>query len=153
MRLRFGEFELDTIARRFWRGAVELVVEPKVFDCLALLISEAGQLVRTEVVRAALWPGVHVGDGALRRIINEARKALGDTAGAKTMIHTKRGLGYVFVPEVTRTSEHRLTPAASGWPFVGRDRELGKLRVARRAVFRERRSRRRQEQLTRTLRC
>lgn len=131
MRVRLGDFVLDRTQRVLLRGGAEVALEPKVFDCLDLLVSEAGKLVSMERLRAGLWPGVHVGEGALRRIINELRKALGDTGSAQAMIRTRKGLGYVFVGEVTPEPAARRSVAPEAppaWPFVGRERELKALR-------------------------
>src|SRR4051812_14913707 len=100
MKLKSGDLVLDTVLRVLRRGEFEIMLEPKVFDCIAVLMAAAGELTSLEQLRAALWPEVRVGDGALRRIINEARKALGDRGEAQDVIRTRKGLGYVFVPAV-----------------------------------------------------
>jgi ABC-type sugar transport system ATPase subunit len=79
VKLHFGEFVVDTAERVLRKGDVEIALEPKVFDCLALLLREPGKLCSMELLRSTLWPDVHVGEGALRRVINDARKALGDS--------------------------------------------------------------------------
>src|SRR4051812_13532679 len=100
VRLHFGEFVLDRGERVLVRGGIEQALEPKVFDCLALLVAHAGKLTSMEHLRATLWPDVSVGEGALRRVINEARKALGDTGTEQSLIRTRKGVGYVFVGDV-----------------------------------------------------
>ena len=131
MKLHFGEFVLDTAERLLRRGQTEVPLEPKVFDCMALLMRDAGKLVTIDRLRSTLWPGVHVGDDALRRIINEARRALGDSGSTQVVIRTRKGLGYVFVPPVVAATDDSLRPhsaLASSWPFVGREAELKTLR-------------------------
>src|SRR5262245_18538910 len=133
MKARFGEFVLDGAERVLLRAGKPVALEPKVFDCIELLVSQAGRLTTKERVRATLWPDVHVGPGALRRVINEARKALSDRGDAQALIRTRKGLGYVFVAEVEREdAAGPLTasvapPAPQVWPFVGRARELSQL--------------------------
>jgi DNA-binding winged helix-turn-helix (wHTH) protein len=68
MKLRFREFVLDTTARVLLRAEVELAVQPLVFDCIELLASRSGVLVRTDELRSRLWPSVHVADSATRRV-------------------------------------------------------------------------------------
>jgi DNA-binding winged helix-turn-helix (wHTH) protein len=126
MRLCFGEHVLDTAQRVLSRGGVELALEPKVFGCIELLASEPGKLITTARMRQTLWPGVHVADGALRRTINEARKALGDSGERQTVIRTRKGVGYVFLLEVAQDAAVPDT-SSSAWPFVGRERELARL--------------------------
>ncbi|MET0390449.1 MAG: AAA family ATPase [Polyangiales bacterium] len=132
MRLRFDEFVLDGAERTLRRGASAVPLEPKVFDCLALLASQAGKLVTVERLHAALWPNVHVGGGALRRVINEVRKALGDSGRAQAAIVTRKRLGYLFAWPVERdvVGVEATAPAHEAWPFVGRARELSSLRAA-----------------------
>ena len=130
MKLSFGEFVLDTAERVLRKGDAEIALEPKVFDCLALLLREPGKLCSMELLRSALWPDVKVGEGALRRVVNDARKALGDSGDVQAVIRTRKGLGYIFVQPVAAESTST-TPgpeAAPEWPFVGRARELGALR-------------------------
>src|SRR5262245_6835385 len=134
MRARFGEFVLDGVERVLLRGGKPVALEPKVFDCIALLVSQAGRLTTKQHVQQALWPDVHVGPGALRRVINEARKALDDRGDEQALIRTRKGLGYVFVAQVERDDATAPAPAVplaaaapAPWPFVGRERELSLL--------------------------
>jgi DNA-binding winged helix-turn-helix (wHTH) protein len=134
MRSRFGEFVLDSEERMLLRAGEPVALEPKVFDCIELLVSHAGRLTTKERVQDALWPDVRVGPGALRRVINEARRALGDRGDAQAMIRTRKGLGYVFTATVERdlaveppAAPSPTPPAPSSWPFVGRARELALL--------------------------
>lgn len=135
MRVHFGEFVLDAGERVLLRAGVEQALEPKVFECLALLVAQAGKLTSMEQLRSALWPDVNVGEGALRRVINEARKALGDTGAVQSLIRTRKGLGYVFLGSVqdsprAPTQVTQAPPAKQSlWPFVGRERELERLRA------------------------
>ncbi|MDD9946936.1 MAG: AAA family ATPase [Myxococcales bacterium] len=128
MRFGFGEFVLDLDQRALSKSGVELSLEPKVFECLALLVSRAGQLTTMAQLRSHLWPDVSVADGALRRVINEARKVLGDSGTRQSQIRTRKGVGYLFVAPVTE-GVGGATPlrSASSWPFVGREAELQRL--------------------------
>lgn len=132
VRARFGDFVLDGSDRVLKRGPAEVPLEPKVFDCLEFLVTRPGKLASVAELRQKLWPDAHVGDGALRRIINDLRRALGDTGAGQAMIRTRKGLGYVFVAPVELATDLPTPPnaeAPSGhWPFVGRDRELEQLR-------------------------
>lgn len=124
---------LDGSDRVLQRGHAEVPLEPKVFDCLEFLVTRPGKLASASELRQKLWPDAHVGEGALRRIINDLRRALGDTGAGQAMIRTRKGLGYVFVAPVEVVTDFSASPNApespSGqWPFVGRDRELEQLR-------------------------
>lgn len=128
--LRFGDFMLDAKNRVLSRGGDQIEVQPKVFDCLELLASRSGELVTTEQLRAALWDGVHVGPDALRRIIREVRRALGDSGPGAGWIRTRKGYGYVFTADAVVREANGAAPAgaaplaATPWPFVGRSAEI-----------------------------
>jgi DNA-binding winged helix-turn-helix (wHTH) protein len=131
VRLRFDDFVLDLDERVLFEAEVERALEPKVFECLALLVSQAGKLTSMEQLRSRLWPDVSVGEGALRRVINEARKAIGDNGSAQSRIRTRKGLGYVFVASVVSEAPvpaEQRAGAGHVWPFVGREREIERLR-------------------------
>jgi DNA-binding winged helix-turn-helix (wHTH) protein/tetratricopeptide (TPR) repeat protein/ABC-type transporter Mla MlaB component len=130
VRARFGDFVLDGSDRVLSRGLAEVPLEPKVFDCLEFLVTRPGKLASVVELRQKLWPDAHVGEGALRRIINDLRRALGDTGSGQAMIRTRKGLGYVFVAPVELVTEpvrDRAETPTSQWPFVGRERELEQL--------------------------
>jgi DNA-binding winged helix-turn-helix (wHTH) protein len=61
VRVHCGEFVLDRAERVLVRDGVEQALEPKVFDCLALLVAHAGKLTSMEQLRSTLWPDVSVG--------------------------------------------------------------------------------------------
>ena len=130
VRVRFGDFVLDADERVLLKAGVEQSLEPKVFECLALLVGRAGKLTSMAQLRSHLWPDVSVADGALRRIINEARKVLGDTGAEQSQIRTRKGVGYVFVAQASVDASVP-TPVQAcvprDWPFVGRALELERL--------------------------
>ena len=93
---RFGEFALSARERRLFRGDDSVVLAPKTFDALFLLVRNHGRLVsRTELV-STLWPGIHVTQANLTNIIVLLRKALGQDA-----IQTVSKFGYRFTLPVT----------------------------------------------------
>jgi tetratricopeptide (TPR) repeat protein len=88
-------------------------VQPLVLDLLLLLLQHRGQVVSEDVLRRRLWSEVQVTDASLRRLVKEARRAIGDDGEAQRFIETIRGRGLRFA-----------TPVAveAGWDtsFVGR---------------------------------
>lgn len=100
--LRFGPFELDPANRRLTKGSASVALPPKCFDLLCLLASRAGSLVTKEEISQSLWPGVHVEDTAIARLVSELRRALDDSASSPAYIHTVPKAGYRFeglIPE------------------------------------------------------
>ena len=99
---RFDLFRLDPDNARLWRGHQAIPLTLKAAGVLHYLVSHAGQLMTKEALLDALWPHTAVSDAALRVVIRELRKALGDTAQAPQFIATVHRLGYRFLAPVTR---------------------------------------------------
>jgi DNA-binding response OmpR family regulator len=83
---------LDRAARRAWRGEVELVLRPKEFDLLALLLSEAGRVVTRERLMSEVWDTEWMGS---TKTLDMHVHALRQKVGADA-ITTLRGVGYRF---------------------------------------------------------
>jgi pimeloyl-ACP methyl ester carboxylesterase/DNA-binding winged helix-turn-helix (wHTH) protein len=99
--LSFGRFQLDPSSGRLQDPTGPLAVTPKTFAVLEHLVAHAGQLVSKRQLLDAVWPGVFVGDGALKSCIRELRKVLGDDARAPRFVETAHRRGYRFVAPVT----------------------------------------------------
>jgi DNA-binding winged helix-turn-helix (wHTH) protein/tetratricopeptide (TPR) repeat protein len=113
MRFRWGDCALDREGRSLARGGRPVAVQPLVFDLLVLLLQNRSRVVAEEVLRRELWPGVRVTDASLRRVVKEARRAVGDDGERQDQIETLRGRGLRFAAPVT---------TEDGWDtsFVGR---------------------------------
>jgi DNA-binding winged helix-turn-helix (wHTH) protein len=129
---RFDLFRLDPDNARLWRGNQSIPLTLKAVGVLHYLVSHAGQLVTKEALLDALWPNTAVGDAAVRVVIRELRKALGDTAQAPQFIATVHRLGYRFMAPVVRIDAPE-RGLASGLPAVtavlAEDRRLGERRL------------------------
>jgi DNA-binding winged helix-turn-helix (wHTH) protein/tetratricopeptide (TPR) repeat protein len=128
----FGDFSLDFAKEQLsCRGEV-VALTPKAFAVLRRLVDDGGQLVSKEELLLAGWPKTHVSAGALKVIILEIRRALGDNPTAPTFIETVPRRGYRFIAPRTRKAQ---VPAAAEprGPLVGRDGVLAQLedRLAR----------------------
>ncbi len=106
----FGPFELDPSARRLLKDGEPLVLPPRQFDLLVLLVSHAGQVLPKDVLVSAAWAGVAVTDNSLEQAISGLRRALVMPDGASP-IETQARRGYRFVPEVRRL-ERRLADSS-----------------------------------------
>src|SRR3954452_8049966 len=58
-----ADVTVDVAARKAWQGDEELELSPKEFDLLALLVREAGRVVRRERIMAEVWDEDWVGCG------------------------------------------------------------------------------------------
>ncbi len=96
----FGDFRLDVRNATLERRGTPLPLAPKAFNVLLHLVKNAGQLVTKEEFLDVLWPGVFVGDAALKVCIREIRKTLDDDPQTPTYIQTAHRRGYRFVAPV-----------------------------------------------------
>jgi DNA-binding winged helix-turn-helix (wHTH) protein len=93
---RFGEFSMSPRERRLFRNGESVLLPPKAFDAMYLLVRSHGNLISRGEMFSALWPGVHVEEANLTNIIVQLRKVLGHDA-----IQTVSKFGYRFTPPVT----------------------------------------------------
>jgi DNA-binding winged helix-turn-helix (wHTH) protein len=110
MRLRLGEFVLDTDRRLLLRGRESVHLQPKAYELLELLVRSRGRAVSKREIRGRLWPDTVVGDASLTVLVGELRKALGDDAAAPRFVRTAFGFGYALAAE---TIEEPAATAAS----------------------------------------
>jgi DNA-binding winged helix-turn-helix (wHTH) protein len=93
---RFGEFSMSPRERRLFRNGESLLLAPKSFDAMYLLVRSHGNLISRAEMFSSLWPGVHVEEANLTNIIVQLRKVLGHDA-----IQTVSKFGYRFTLPVT----------------------------------------------------
>jgi DNA-binding response OmpR family regulator len=91
--LAAGAVRVDRAARRAWRDDRELELSPKEFDLLALLVAEAGTVVRRERIMAEVWDENWWGSTkTLDMHMVWLRRKLGEPG----LITTVRGIGFRF---------------------------------------------------------
>jgi DNA-binding response OmpR family regulator len=96
-RFAVGDVHVDVAARRAWHGEQELVLSPKEFDLLALLVREAGRVVTRERIMSEVWDENWFGSTkTLDMHVSWLRRKLGDDAGQPQHIVTVRGVGLRF---------------------------------------------------------
>lgn len=106
--LHFGPFRFDTVNQCLWRGRQRLLLRPKTFAVLQVLLKQAGRLVTRAALFDAVWPDTVVSDDVLRFCIRDARKALQDTTSSPRFIETVHRRGYRFIAPL------RLRPHGKG---------------------------------------
>jgi len=112
----FGNFRLEVADATLWNGSQSLPLTPKAFSVLQCLAQRPGRLVTKDELYNAVWPGVFVGDAALKVCILEIRRVLADDAKAPRFIETVHRRGYRFIASVVQ--EHETPPAAASAPAV-----------------------------------
>ena len=115
----FGPFRLDSAERKLLRGHEVVLLTPKAFDTLLLLVRNSGHLMEKDVLIATLWPNTFVEEGSLSNNIFLLRRALGEDP---TFIETVPRRGYRFVGAV-RQLPHA-APTRLEKPFVEGHREV-----------------------------
>ncbi len=88
---------LDLTNQFVWRDGLSIALTPKAFSVLRYLMERPGQLVVKEELLNAAWPGVYVGDAALKVCIRRLRQALGDITHPPRYIETVHWRGYRFI--------------------------------------------------------
>jgi Tol biopolymer transport system component/DNA-binding winged helix-turn-helix (wHTH) protein len=96
----FGPFRLEPAERRLSRNGNAVVLTPKAFDTLHLLVRNHGHLVEKEEFLNKLWPDAFVEEGSLSNNVFLLRKALDDSTESPKYIETVPGRGYRFIAEI-----------------------------------------------------
>lgn len=99
--IAFGAFKLDLANECLWKGARAISLRPKAFAVLKLLVEHPGLLVTKQQVLDTVWPGIFVGDAALKDNIRQLREALHDDARSPTYIETSHRRGYRFIGKIS----------------------------------------------------
>jgi adenylate cyclase len=100
VRFEFGEHLLDVDRHELRRGGEPIAVEPQVFDLLVYLVQHRDRVVSRDDLIASVWGGRIVSDSAVTTRLNAARRAVGDSGAAQTVIRTVARKGVRFVAEV-----------------------------------------------------
>jgi DNA-binding winged helix-turn-helix (wHTH) protein/TolB-like protein/Tfp pilus assembly protein PilF len=103
----FGPFRLDHAGRRLSRDGAPVVLTPKVFDTLLVLVEHHGQSLSRSELTARIWPETSVGEHNLNQSIAVLRKILDDDPRQPDYIATLPGRGYSFIAEVSHAEVHQ----------------------------------------------
>lgn len=118
-----GEWQVNPSANSLRLGHQLKQLEPKAMDVLLFLCQRAGEVVSSDEIVSHCWPGVDTGDNPLHKIINQLRRALGDSATESQYIETIRKRGYRTLAEVRFPVGHEASAAPQTWqggsPFPG----------------------------------
>ncbi|MDB5483135.1 MAG: putative ATPase [Caulobacteraceae bacterium] len=130
----FGPFRLYGRQRLLKRDGEPVKLGSRAFDVLLALVDKAGEVVGQDELLARVWPGVFVGEAALRVNVAALRKALDSADGGSRYLTTITGRGYSFVAAVSRETNGGeiedgdeparpayALPPAPGRRMVGRD--------------------------------
>jgi DNA-binding winged helix-turn-helix (wHTH) protein len=136
MRVRFGEFRLDSDTHELRRGEERVHLAPKAFVLLELLVRSRPRALSKGEIRRRVWPDTHAGDANLNVLVGELRQVLGEDAKEPLYIRTVFGFGYAFAGEAEEEGgldrgpaasqprilwERRVIPLLEGENVIGRD--------------------------------
>jgi DNA-binding winged helix-turn-helix (wHTH) protein len=112
VKVRFGQFDLDSDTRQLVRAGEEVHLSPKAFAVLSVLLDRRPNVVAKADLFGEIWPDVFVVDGNLNVLVGEIRRALDDDPQSPRFIRTVHGVGYAFCGPAT--DSQRPAPAEGG---------------------------------------
>ncbi|HSP61345.1 MAG TPA: winged helix-turn-helix domain-containing protein, partial [Pyrinomonadaceae bacterium] len=104
----FGLFRLVPSERQLLRDGQRVMLPPKAFETLVILVQNSGHAVKKEDLIRTLWPEAFVEESNLNHYVSLLRKALGDGTNGERYIETVPKYGYRFTGEV-RERHHETT--------------------------------------------
>src|SRR5215467_11099158 len=96
----FGSFRLDPTERLLLRDSEILVLPPKVFDTLLVLIERDGRVASKAELMEAIWADAFVEESNLSQNIYTLRRTLGVDGEGRQFIETVPRRGYRFAVPV-----------------------------------------------------
>jgi DNA-binding winged helix-turn-helix (wHTH) protein/tetratricopeptide (TPR) repeat protein len=100
----FGPYCLNVGLLRLTREGEKISLTPKAAEILALLVTNAGQLVAKDFLLKEVWPNTFVEESNLAQNIFLLRRALGDDRDGPKYIETVARRGYRFIASVRVSS-------------------------------------------------
>jgi Tol biopolymer transport system component/DNA-binding winged helix-turn-helix (wHTH) protein len=101
----FGSFRLNTAERVLLRDDELMVLPPKVFDTLLVLVEKEGRVVSKSELMEAIWADAFVEESNLSQNIYTLRRTLGVDEQGKQFIETVPRRGYRFAAAVRSLDE------------------------------------------------
>jgi DNA-binding winged helix-turn-helix (wHTH) protein/tetratricopeptide (TPR) repeat protein len=97
---RFGEFEVDTLARTLKRGDSIVFLSRRSFDLLLYFVLNSGRVLSKDELLKNIWPDTFVDENSLAKSISVLRKALDESPLESKLVVTVPGRGYQFAGAV-----------------------------------------------------
>ena len=118
MRVRFGDFTLDTDERLLSRDGAPVHLTPKALALLECLVEGGHAAVPKRELLGRIWPSSLASESSLTSAVKEVRRALGDSARAPRYLRGVRGFGYAFCGDLRVEPAPEATKAAAHAPLV-----------------------------------
>jgi two-component system response regulator MprA len=94
--LRYADVELDTGTRIAHRGAREIELSPTEFELLQLFMKRPRQVLTREIILDRVWGMDFEGSSNVMEVYVGYLRTKLESKGEPRLIHTVRGVGYVF---------------------------------------------------------
>lgn len=94
--LRYADVELDTGTRLAHRGAREIELSPTEYELLSLFLRRPRQVLTREIIMDRIWGLDFEGSSNILEVYVGYLRAKLEAEGEPRLIHTIRGVGYVF---------------------------------------------------------
>ena len=94
--LRYADVELDTGTRVAHRGAREIELSPTEYELLALFLRRPRQVLTREIILDRVWGMDFEGSSNVLEVYIGYLRSKLEAEGGSRLIHTVRGVGYVF---------------------------------------------------------
>jgi len=94
--LRYADVELDTGTRVAHRGAREIDLSPTEYELLALFVRRPRQVLTREIILDRVWGMDFEGSSNVMEVYIGYLRTKLEVEGESRLIHTVRGVGYVF---------------------------------------------------------
>ena len=119
----FGDWQIEPSSNSMRLGSQVKQLEPKAMDVLSFLCERDGEVVSSEEIVSHCWPDMFMGDNPLHKVINQLRRALGDSATSPQYIETIRKRGYRTLAKISFPKGHAAAAESQQWqsgsPFPG----------------------------------
>jgi DNA-binding winged helix-turn-helix (wHTH) protein/tetratricopeptide (TPR) repeat protein len=129
---RFGEYEVDALARTVRRRGTTLALNRRAFDVLLYFVQSPGRALSKDELLKSVWADATVDENSLMQSISVLRRALDEKPGENAYIVTLPGRGYQFISavEVVSTEDASPAPAAASADTHGATRLVSQERTA-----------------------
>src|SRR5215469_13556429 len=94
--LRYADVELDTGTRVAHRGVREIELSPTEYELLALFLRRPRQVLTREIILDRVWGMDFEGSSNVLEVYVGYLRVKLEASGEPRLIHTVRGVGYVF---------------------------------------------------------
>jgi DNA-binding winged helix-turn-helix (wHTH) protein/TolB-like protein/Flp pilus assembly protein TadD len=101
----FGEFRIDVAERVLLQHGKPVLLPPKAFGVLLVLVQNQGRIVEKEELMQTVWQDTFVEEVNVARGVSDLRKLLGDTRANPRFIETIAKRGYRFIANVREVSD------------------------------------------------